>query len=68
MSLLDQAGYGCYVTRWTEDTVTFKAAVTFDNSLRKPQHEGMHRRGVDTTKLKRGEAADPSPFFYSSPL
>lgn len=47
MSLLSQAmtdcvmilkssrpdGYGGYVTRYTEDTVTFKAAITFDNSL-----------------------------------
>lgn len=47
MSLLSQAmtdcvmivktsrpdGYGGYVTRYTEDTVVFKAAVTFDNSL-----------------------------------
>ena len=47
MSLLSQAmtdvvmirktsrpdGYGGYVTRWTEDTTSFKAAITFDNSL-----------------------------------
>ena len=47
MSLLEQAmtdcvmirktsrpdGYGGYIPTWTEDTETFKAAITFDNSL-----------------------------------
>ena len=26
-------GYGGYITRWTEDTTPFKAAITFDSSL-----------------------------------
>lgn len=69
MSLLDQAktdcvmirqvrvpdGYGGYTTRWIEDTETFKAAITFDNSLeaRIAQAQGVKSLyTVTTTKDK----------------
>lgn len=66
MSLLEQAmtdcvmirktsrpdGYGGYISTWTEDTETFKAAITFDNSLeaRVAQVQGVTSLYTVTTR------------------